>query len=149
MEFCSHFEQIAYPPNFLRELALKFCFRQKSLKLRHSSNWAANLFKIWQNSNAAFSVAYLFFIIYLKSIEWTIHKIENLSGCVWRTALVVKKEIFRQKVMLLCFINIPTNQRFVKKAFKNAECHPFFLINISSYLLSDPYMQHYLQITIV
>ena len=75
MEFCSHFEQIADTPNFLRELALKFCFRQKSLKLRHSSNWAANLFKIWQNSNAAFSVAYLFFIIYLKSIEWTIHKI--------------------------------------------------------------------------
>ena len=31
------------------------------------------------------------------------------------------------------------NQRFVKKAFKNAECHPFFLINISSYLLSDSY----------
>ena len=72
MEFCSHFEQIADPPNFLRELALKFCFRQKSLKLRHSSNWAANLFKIWQNSNAAFSVAYLFFIIYQKSKVWTI-----------------------------------------------------------------------------
>ena len=80
MEFCSHFEQIAYPPNFLRELALKFCFRQKSLKLRHSSNWAANLFKIWQNSNAAFSVAYLFFIIYLKSKVWTITRLENLSG---------------------------------------------------------------------
>ena len=119
MEFCSHFEQIAYPPNFLRELALKFCFRQKSLKLRHSSNWAANLFKIWQNSNAAFSVAYLFFIIYLKSIERTIHKIENLSGCVWRTALVVKKEIFRQKVMLLCFINIPTNHNCIKKEASN------------------------------
>ena len=80
MEFCSHFEQIAYPPNFLRELALKFCFRQKSLKLRHSSNWAANLFKIWQNSNAAFSVAYLFFIIYLKSKVWIITRLENLSG---------------------------------------------------------------------
>ena len=79
LEFCSYFEQIADPPNFLRELALKFCFRQKSLKLRHSSNWAANLFKIWQNSNAAFSVAYLFFIIYLKSIEWTITRLENLS----------------------------------------------------------------------
>ena len=72
MEFCSHFEQIADPPNFLRELALKFCFRQKSLKLRHSSNWAANLFKIWQNSNAAFVVFYLFFIIYQKTIVWTI-----------------------------------------------------------------------------
>ena len=78
--FCSYFEQIAYPPNFLRELALKFCFRQKSLKLRHSSNWAANLFKIWQNSNAAFSVAYLFFIIYQKSKVWTITRLENLSG---------------------------------------------------------------------
>ena len=80
MEFCSHFEQIAYPPNFLRELALKFCFRQKSLKLRHSSNWAANLSKIWQNSNAAFSVAYLFFIIYQKSKVWTITRLKNLSG---------------------------------------------------------------------
>ena len=80
MEFCSHFEQIADPPNFLRELALKFCFRQKSLKLRHSSNWAANLFKIWQNSNAVLSVAYLFFIIYQKSRVWTITRLENLSG---------------------------------------------------------------------
>ena len=80
VEFCSHFEQIADPPNFLRELALKFCFRQKSLKLRHSSNWAANLFKIWQNSNAAFSVAYLFFIIYQKSKVWTITRLKNLSG---------------------------------------------------------------------
>ena len=79
MEFCSHFEQIAYPPNFLRELALKFCFRQKSLKLRHSSNWAANLFKIWQNSNAAFSVAYLVFIIYQKSKVWTITRIEKFK----------------------------------------------------------------------
>ena len=35
------------------------------------------------------------------------------------------------------------DRRFVKNAFKNAECHPFFLINISSYLLSDLYMQHY------
>ena len=32
--------------------------RQESLKLRQSSNWAANLFKIWQNSNAAFVVFY-------------------------------------------------------------------------------------------
>ena len=30
------------------------------------------------------------------------------------------------------------DRRFVKNAFKNAECHPF-LINISSYLLSDSY----------
>ena len=66
VEFCSYFEQIADSPNFLRKLALEFCLRPKSLKLRHSSNWAANLFKIWQNSNASLSVAYLFFIIYQK-----------------------------------------------------------------------------------
>ena len=46
--------------------------RQESLKLRQSSNWAANLFKIWQNSNAAFVVFYLFFIIYQKSIVWIV-----------------------------------------------------------------------------
>ena len=80
MEFCSYFEQIADSPNFLRKLALEFCLRQKSLKLRHSSNWAANLFKIWQNSNASLSVAYLFFIIYLKSKVWTITRLKNLSG---------------------------------------------------------------------
>ena len=58
VEFCLYFEQIADSPNFLRKLALKFGLRPKSLKLRHSSNWAANLFKIWQNSNALRSVAY-------------------------------------------------------------------------------------------
>ena len=80
MEFCSYFEQIADPPNFLRKLALKFCLRQKSLKLRHSSNWAANLFKIWQNSNASCSVAYLFFIIYSKStVGQPTHKLEFMQ----------------------------------------------------------------------
>ena len=34
----------------------------------------------------------------------------NSSGCVWRTTLIVKYGIFKQKVMLLCFINIPTNR---------------------------------------
>ena len=87
VEFCSHFEQIADPPNFLRKLALKLRFRQKTLKLRHSSNWAANLFKIWQNSNASLSVAYLFFIIYLKSIEWTITRLKNSSGVYGRQHL--------------------------------------------------------------
>ena len=80
VEFCSYFEQIADSPNFLRKLALEFCLRPKSLKLRHSSNWAANLFKIWQNSNAALSVASLFFIIYQKSKVWTITRLKNLSG---------------------------------------------------------------------
>ena len=79
VEFCSYFEQIADSPNFLRKLALKFGLRPKSLKLRHSSNWAANLFKIWQNSNASLSVAYLFFIIYQKSKVWTITRLKNLS----------------------------------------------------------------------
>ena len=88
MEFCSYFEQIADPPNFLRKLALEFCLRPKSLKLRHSSNWAANLFKIWQNSNASLSVAYLFFIIYLKSKVWAITRLENLRWSVCFTLLV-------------------------------------------------------------
>ena len=83
VEFCSYFEQIADSPNFLRKLALEFCLRQKSLKLRHSSNWAANLFKIWQNSNAALSVASLFFIIYQKSKVWTITRLKNLSGWMY------------------------------------------------------------------
>ena len=87
MEFCSYFEQIADSPNFLRKLALEFCLRPKSLKLRHSSNWAANLFKIWQNSNASLPVAYLFFIIYLKSIEWTITRLKNSSGVYGRQHL--------------------------------------------------------------
>ena len=59
VEFCSYFEQIADSPN-----------------------WAANLFKIWQNSNAALSVASLFFIIYQKSKVWTITRLKNLSGYV-------------------------------------------------------------------
>ena len=110
MEFCSHFEQIADPPNFLRELALKFCFRQKSLKLRHSSNWAANLFKIWQNSNAAFSVAYLFFIIYLKSKVWTITRLKNLSGVYGEQYWCKIGNFQTESNVLLCFINIPTNR---------------------------------------
>ena len=101
MEFCSYFEQIADPPNFLRELALKFCLRQKSLKLRHSSNWAANLFKIWQNSNAALSVAYLFFIIYQKSRVWTITRLENLRWRVWRTIMDKNYDFTRRKTINL------------------------------------------------
>ena len=89
MKFCSYFEQIADSPNFLRKLALEFCLRPKSLKLRHSSNWAANLFKIWQNSNAALSVASLFFIIYQKSKVWTITRLKNSRGCVCFTVLAL------------------------------------------------------------
>ena len=37
---------------------------------------------------------------------------------------------------------------FVKNAFKKCSCcHPFFLINISSYLLSDSYKQNTIQTT--
>ena len=82
VEFCSYFEQIADPPNFLRKLALEFCLRPKSLKLRHSSNWAANLFKIWQNSKASLSVAYLFFIIYLKSKVWILMEMRKESTSI-------------------------------------------------------------------
>ena len=114
MEFCSYFEQIADSPNFLRKLALEFCLRPKSLKLRHSSNWAANLFKIWQNSKASLSVAYLFFIIYLKSKVWIITRLENLSG--------VYVECYRFLIFVVS---------------------PFILINISSLVLSDSYMQHH------
>ena len=98
MKFCSYFEQIADSPNFLRKLALEFCLRPKSLKLRHSSNWAANLFKIWLNSNASLSVAYLFFIIYLKSKVWTITRLKNLSGvyveCYRFSILVVIDSVY-------------------------------------------------------
>ena len=120
MKFCSYFEQIADSPNFLRKLALEFCLRPKSLKLRHSSNWAANLFKIWQNSNASLSVAYLFFIIYLKSKVWIITRLENLSG--------VYVECYRFLIFVVSL---------------------FILINISSLVLSDSYMQHYQQIKII
>ena len=114
MKFCSYFEQIADSPNFLRKLALEFCLRPKSLKLRHSSNWAANLFKIWQNSKASLSVAYLFFIIYLKSKVWIITRLENLSG--------VYVECYRFLIFVVSL---------------------FILINISSLVLSDSYMQHH------
>ena len=114
--FCSHFEQIADSPNFLRKVALEFCLRQKSLKLRHSSNWAANLFKIWQNSNAAFSVAYLFFIIYQKSKVWTIARLENLSGCVcwvlsffnfckWQTVFIINTNTVKHTHCVVVWID--------------------------------------------
>ncbi|RGH26629.1 hypothetical protein DWV72_02175 [Firmicutes bacterium AF12-30] len=37
--------------------------------------------KTWQNSNAALSIVYLFFIIYQKSKVWTITRFKNLNGC--------------------------------------------------------------------
>ena len=88
MEFCSYFEQIADSPNFLRKLALKFGLRPKSLKLRHSSNWDANLFKIWQNSNASLSVAYLFFYHIPEVYRVDNYKIEKFKWCVWKTAFI-------------------------------------------------------------
>ena len=53
-----------------------FGLRQNSrASFRRKLGESAICSKCEQNSTAAFSVAYLFFIIYLKSIEWTIHKI--------------------------------------------------------------------------
>ena len=115
MKFCSYFEQIADSPNFLRKLALEFCLRPKSLKLRHSSNWAANLFKIWQNSNASLSVAYLFFIIYLKSKVWIITRLENLSG--------VYVECYR--ILIFVFVN-----RSLAKIYKHLLSENFLFFNL-------------------
>ena len=42
-----------------------------------------------ENSLAALPIVYLFFIIYQKSKVWTITRLDNLSGCVWRTVLIV------------------------------------------------------------
>ena len=41
------------------------------------------------------------------------------------------------------------DQRFDKKRFQKCGVSPFILINISSLVLSDSYMQHYQQITIL
>ena len=121
MKFCSYFEQIADSPNFLRKLALEFCLRPKSLKLRHSSNWAANLFKIWQNSKASLSVAYLFFIIYLKSKVWIITRLENLSGvyveCYRFLIFVVTDSVYSYKYFFSCSFllihaTLSTNQNY-------------------------------------
>ena len=43
-----------------------------------------------ENSLAALPIVYLFFIIYQKSKVWTITRLKNSSGGVWRTALIVK-----------------------------------------------------------
>ena len=49
-----------------------------------------NFGTLLQLENFAFPIIYLFFIIYQKSKVWTITRLENLSGCVWRTVLIVK-----------------------------------------------------------
>ena len=50
------------------------------MRLRQHTKPAANPQKMWQNSNAALPIVYLFFIIYLKSKVWTITRLKNLSG---------------------------------------------------------------------
>ena len=92
---------------------MEFCFRQKSLKLRQSSNWAANLFKIWQNSNASRSVAYLFFIIYQKSIERTILNI----SCYLISATYTKA--YRRKPKFIKEWVIKFRNKYVQKGFLN------------------------------
>ena len=58
-----------------------FCLRQNSrASFRRKLGESAICSKCEQNSTAAFSVAYLFFIIYQKSKVWTITRLENLSG---------------------------------------------------------------------
>ena len=56
--------------------------------------------KCEQNSTAAFSVAYLFFIIYQKSKVWTITRLENLSGvyveCYRFSIFVVTDSVYYQ-----------------------------------------------------
>ena len=48
------------------------CLKHHFLRLRHRTKPAANPQKIWQNSNAALPVFYLFFIIYQKTIVWIV-----------------------------------------------------------------------------
>ena len=53
-----------------------FCLKQNSkASYRRKLGGSAICSKYEQNFTASLSVAYLFFIIYQKSIEWTIHKI--------------------------------------------------------------------------
>ena len=75
MEFCHILNKLAAQ---LHEcLSFKdFGLRQNSrASFRRKLGESAICSKYEQNSTASLSVAYLFFIIYLKSIEWTIHKI--------------------------------------------------------------------------
>ena len=53
-----------------------FCLKQNfKASFRRKLGGSAIYSKYEQNSTALLSVAYLFFIIYQKSIVWTIHKI--------------------------------------------------------------------------
>ena len=75
MEFCHILNKFAAQLDEC--LSFKdFCLRQNSrASFRRKLGGSAICSKYEQNSTAALSVAYLFFIIYQKSIEWTIHKI--------------------------------------------------------------------------
>ena len=56
-----------------------FCLKRSfRASFRRKLGGSAICSKCEQNSNAALSVAYLFFIIYLKSKVWTITRLENL-----------------------------------------------------------------------
>ena len=99
--------------------------RQESLKLRQSSNWAANLFKIWQNSNAAFVVFYHIPEVY--SVDnysiWCIRKIFYLhlsipraqANTVQHTYLIVVSIIsVYQTIICLLYVK---SLRNLKKLF--------------------------------
>ena len=58
-----------------------FCLKQSfRASFRRKLGESAICSKYEQNSTASLSVAYLFFIIYLKSKVWIITRLENLSG---------------------------------------------------------------------
>ena len=80
MEFCHILNKFAAQLDeclSFKDFCLKQNFRASS---RRKLGESAICSKCEQNSTAAFSVAYLFFIIYQKSKVWTITRLENLSG---------------------------------------------------------------------
>ena len=88
MEFCHILNKFAAQLDeclSFKDFCLKQNFRASS---RRKLGGSAICSKCEQNSTAAFSVAYLFFIIYLKSKVWTITRLENLRWSVCFTLLV-------------------------------------------------------------
>ena len=80
MEFCHILNKFAAQLDEC--LSFKdFGLRQNSrASFRRKLGESAICSKYEQNSTASLSVAYLFFIIYLKSKVWIITRLENLSG---------------------------------------------------------------------
>ena len=93
MEFCHILNKFAAQLDEC--LSFKdFGFRQNSrASFRRKLGESAICSKCEQNSTAAFSVAYLFFIIYLKSIEWTITRLKNSSSVYGRQHLAHRSKL--------------------------------------------------------